>query len=106
MNELQAWVAQQHHGLRTFKSFQLELEQFAVRQPAQRGLCSVLANLVESYIVAFDEEPVPVDLANDVHHRLTQLLSTLDLDGDPERRLEDINRVANFTLWPTPQTRA
>ena len=106
MNELHAWLAQQHHGLRTFKTFQTKLEQFSASQPAQRGVCRVLAQLVDSYVEAFEEAPVPVDLADEVHNRLTQLLSTLDLDGDAIRRLDDINRIASFTLWPFPQEHA
>ncbi|MFC0242917.1 hypothetical protein [Rhodopseudomonas telluris] len=105
MNEFQAWLEQQHHGLWTFKSFQHMLEQFGDTEPKQRGLCRVLTCLVQDYIETFEESPVPVDVADNVHRRLAHLLSTLDLNGAPERRLEDINRVANFTLWPAPLDR-
>ncbi|WP_369682881.1 hypothetical protein [Rhodopseudomonas palustris] len=106
MNDLYAWVAQQHHGLHTFKSFQDKLARLAEEQPRQRGLCRVLTHLVQGYIEAFDEAPVPVELASDVHHRLAQLLSTLDLNGDADRRLADINRIASFALWPLPDAAA
>lgn len=103
MNDLYSWIAHQHHGLHTFKSFQDKLEQFAEHHPAQRGLCRVLSHLVQDYIEAFDEAPLPAELARDVHHRLLQLLASLELHGDSERKLADINRVAGFALWPIPQ---
>ena len=104
MNDLYSWIAHQHHGLHTFKSFQDKLEQFAEDHPAQRGLCRVLSHLVQDYIEAFDEAPLPAKLARDVHHRLMQLLASLELHGDSERKLADINRVAGFALWPIPQS--
>lgn len=104
MNDLYSWTAHQHHGLHTFKSFQDKLEQFAEDHPAQRGLCRVLSHLVQDYIEAFDEAPLPAELARDVHHRLLQLLASLELQGDSERRLADINRVSGFALWPVPQS--
>lgn len=100
MNELYSWLADRHHGLRTFKSFQVELERLAQHQPAQRGLCRLLTQLVDSYVETFDEAPLPIEIADDVHRRLTDLLASLDLQGDSERRLADINRVAEFDLWP------
>ncbi len=102
MNDLYSWIADQHHGLHTFKSFQDKLAQFAEHQPEQRGLCRVLTHLVQGYIEAFDEAPVPAAIASDAHHRLTQLVSSLDLNGDADRRLSDINRVASCALWPAP----
>ncbi|MFT0875268.1 hypothetical protein VRZ08_01800 [Rhodopseudomonas sp. G2_2311] len=59
---------------------------------------------MQDYIEAFDEAPLSAELARDVHHRLMQLLASLELHGDSERKLADINRVAGFALWPIPQS--
>ncbi|MGY8662824.1 hypothetical protein Q3C01_10700 [Bradyrhizobium sp. UFLA05-109] len=98
MNELYSWVSQQHHGLRTFKTFQQKLETLSRDEPEQRGLYRLLSNLVGGYIETFDEEPLPVAVADLVHHRLLDLLGSLDLAANSDRRLADINRVASFDL--------
>ena len=98
MNELYTWVSQQHHGLRTFKTFQQKLENLSRDEPEQRGLYQLLSNLVGGYIEAFDEEPLPAEVAGRAHHRLLELLASLDLGANSDRRLADINRVASFDL--------
>ena len=64
MNELYRWVSQQPHGLRTFKTFQQKLENLSRAEPEQRGLYRLLSNLVGGYIETFDEEPLPVGVAD------------------------------------------
>ena len=98
MNELYTWVSQQHHGLRTFKSFQQKLESLSRDEPEQRGLYRLLSYVVGDYIEAFDEEPLPVEVADHAHRRLLELLASLDVQANSNRRLADINRVASFDL--------
>jgi len=99
MNDLHAWLSEQHHGLRTFRIFQQKLETLGRHDPGQRGLCRLLSYLVGSYVEAFDEAPLPVEIANHAYHRLLTLVASLDLRGDAGRRLADINRVATCELW-------
>ncbi|RZN10940.1 hypothetical protein CWO91_10790 [Bradyrhizobium genosp. SA-3] len=99
MNDLHAWLSQQHHGLRTFQIFQQKLERLGRDDPAQRGLCRLLSGVVGSYVEAFDEAPLPVEVADGAYRRLLTLVGSLDLHGDPTRRLADINRVATCELW-------
>lgn len=99
MNDLHAWLSQQHHGLRTFQIFQQKLETLGQDAPEQRGLCRLLSGLVGSYVETFDEAPLPVEIANNACHRLLTLVASLDLEGDASRRLADINRVAVCELW-------
>ena len=54
--------------------------------------------LVGSYVEAFDEAPLPVEIADSTYQRLLTLVASLDLRGDAERRLADINRVAACEL--------
>ncbi|MBB4394421.1 hypothetical protein [Bradyrhizobium sp. ERR14] len=99
MNDLHAWLSEQHHGLRTFRTFQQKLETLGRDDPAQRGLCRLLSDVVGSYVEAFDEAPLPVDIAEDAYRRLLTLVESLDLHGNAARRLADINRVATCELW-------
>ncbi|MEY9403539.1 hypothetical protein ABIF66_001057 [Bradyrhizobium japonicum] len=99
MNDLHTWLSQQHHGLRTFRTFQQKLETLGRDDPAQRGLCRLLSGLVGSYVEAFDEEPLPVEVADGAYQRLLTLVESIDLHGDADRRLADINRVAESELW-------
>ena len=99
MNELYTWVSQQHHGLRTFKTFQQKLESLSRDEPEQRGLYRLLSNVVGGYIEAFDEEPLPVEVADQVHRRLLELLASFDVQANSDRRLADIIRVASFNLF-------
>jgi hypothetical protein len=52
---------------------------------AQRGLCRLLSGLVDSYVEAFDEDPLPVEVADTTYQRLLTLVASLDLRGDAER---------------------
>jgi hypothetical protein len=98
MNDLYVWFSQQHHGLRTFKTLTQKLESLSRDEPEQRGLYRLLSDLADSYIEAFDEEPLPVEVADRAHHRLLELLASLDLQANSDRRLADINRVAACDL--------
>jgi len=99
MNDLHAWLSEQHHGLRTFRTFQQKLETIGRDDPAQRGLCRVLSSLVGSYVEAFDEAPLPVEVADGAYQRLLALVASIDVHGNADRRLADINRVAESELW-------
>ena len=98
MNDLYDWFSHQHHGLRTFRTFQQKLESLSRDEPEQRGLYRLLSNLVGRYIEAFDEEPLPVAVADRAHDRLLALLASLDPKAQPAQRLADINRVAASDL--------
>ena len=84
--------------LRTFRNFQQKLESLSRDEPEQRGLYRLLSQLVGRYVEAFDEEPLPVAVADHAHHRLLELLASLDPHAGPNRRLADINRVAASDL--------
>jgi hypothetical protein len=74
------------------------LESLSRDEPEQRGLYRLLSGLVGSYIETFDEEPLPVAVADRAHGRLLELLASLDPQATPARRLADINRVAASDL--------
>jgi len=99
MNDLHAWLSRQHHGLRTFRIFQQRLTTLSRDEPGQRALYRLLNSLVGGYIEAFDEEPLPVAVADRAHQRLLDLVASLDLRASAEDRLADLNRVAACRLW-------
>ena len=99
MNDLHTWLSEQHHGLRTFQIFQQKLDTLGRDDPAQRGLCRLLSGLVDNYVETFDEAPLPVETADGAYHRLLTLVESIDLNADANRRLADINRVAESELW-------
>jgi hypothetical protein len=87
MNDLHPWRSQQHHGLRTFHTFQQKLATLSRDEPGQRALCRLLSSLVGSYIEAFDEEPLPVAVADRTFQRLLDLVASLDFRASTEHRL-------------------
>jgi hypothetical protein len=98
MNHLHTWLSQQHHGLRTFRTFQQKLDDLSKGDPEQRALCRLLNSIVGSYVDTFDEEPLPVAVADRAYHRLLDLVASLDFNANADRRLADINRVAALDL--------
>ena len=98
MNNLHTWLSQQHHGLRTFRAFQQKLDDLGNRDPGQRAVCRLLNGIVGSYVDTFDEEPLPVAVADRAYRCLLEMVAGLDFDGNADRRLADINRVAALDL--------
>jgi hypothetical protein len=68
-------------------------------EPGQRALCRLLSSLVGGYVEAFDEEPLPVAVADGAHQRLLDLAASLDLRATAEHQLADLNCVAACRLW-------
>ena len=98
MNDLHTWLSQQHHGLRTFRTFQKKLDDLSTAAPEQRALCRLLNVVVGSYVETFDEEPLPVAVADRAYYRLLDLVASVDFGASADRRLADINRVAACDL--------
>src|SRR4051794_40632279 len=99
MNDLHPWLSQQHHGFRTFHTFQQKLATLSREEPEQQALCRLLSSLVGSYIEAVDEQPLPVAVADRAFQRLLDLVASLDFRVSAEHRLADLNRVAACDLW-------
>ncbi len=98
MNDLYAWLSQQHHGLRTYRALQQKLDILSGQDPDQRALCRLLGGIVGNYVESFDEDPLPVAVADRAYQRLLDLVGSLDFGAGADRRLADINRVAGFDL--------
>ena len=86
-------------ALDDFSIFQQKLATLSGDEPGQRALCRLLSSLVGGYIEAFDEEPLPVAVADRAYQRLLDLTATLDFRARADHRLADLNRVAACDLW-------
>jgi hypothetical protein len=98
MNKLHAWLAGQHAGLRTFKTFQLKLGEFAARYPEQRAFCRLLDAIVGRHIEEFDEAPLPSAVAERAYQSLLQSVADLDYRAAPAQQLGTLNRLAALSL--------
>src|SRR5258705_8053401 len=98
LNDLHIWLSQQHHGLRTFRTFQQKLNEISKSDPEQRALCRLLNTIVGSYVDTYDEQPLPVAVADRAYQRLLDLMAGVDFSASANRRLADINRVAACDL--------
>ena len=99
MGDLHVWLSGQHSGLKTYKTLQLKLSQFAADHPGQRAMCRLLRDIVERYIEEFEEAPLPSAVAERAYRRLLGSLGELDVSADPARQLGNLNRLA--ALDPT-----
>lgn len=89
MNELHDWLSQQHHGLRTFQLFRQELTKLTIDDPDRAALYTLLSMLVAPYIEAFDEEPVPISVADRAFGNLLRAVAGLDFSKSADGRLID-----------------
>ena len=98
MNELYSWLASQHPGLRTFKTFQRKLADLAAEHPGQRAMCRLLSAIVGSYVEEFDEAPLPSAVAERAYQKLLRTVAELDCAAEPARQLGHLNRLAELNL--------
>src|SRR3954465_15916640 len=75
MNELHDWLSRQHHGLCTFQLFRGKVAHLGEKEPYKKALYVLLSRLADRYIEAFDEKPVPVEVADRAYQRLLTLLA-------------------------------
>jgi hypothetical protein len=98
MNDLYVWLASQHAGLQTFKTFQQKLAHLAARNPQQRAACRLLHGTIDRYIEAFDEAPLPSTVAARAHSRLLHAIAELNPSADATEQLAELNRLAELSL--------
>ena len=98
MNELYAWLAGQHPGLRTFKTFQQKLAAFAADHPEQRAMCRLLDAIVGRYVEEYDEAPLPSAVAERALQNLLRSVAEFDDSAAPAQQLGALNRLAELRL--------
>lgn len=100
MDELQNWLSTQHNGLKTYAAFRNKALELAGEQKDNAALLHLLAALAERFISAYDESPLPVDVADRAFARLKELVrkgtdTTRASDAD---KVELLNEIARSDL--------
>jgi hypothetical protein len=100
LNDLLTWLKPQHSGLRTYKDFLQKVLQLAASDRDHRALYSMLATLVGHFIENYEEHPLPVDVAEEAHKRLTTLVekAVASFNGSPADQLKVLNEIAATEL--------
>jgi hypothetical protein len=101
MGELHNWLRSQHPGLRTYRTFHVMLLKAAHNDAKHRAVYRLLSNLTSGYAATFDEEPLPVDVADKAYQRLLDLVdkAELSIGATIEQQLEVLNEIAAAELY-------
>lgn len=101
MGEMQDWLRGQHPGLRTYRAFEEMLLMAAQDDPAHRAMYRLLSNLASGYAATFDEEPLPVDVADRAYRHLLDLVGKAEssIGVSVERQLAVLNEIAAAELY-------
>lgn len=100
MMELHSWLSHQHPGLNTYRAFQQKSIELADQKVVCRALYKLLSSIVDPYIEAYDEEPLPSDVAKRSFERLLAVVHDAEnsISLDPEKQMAVLNRVASVDL--------
>ena len=101
MGDLRDWLAEQHPGLGTYKSFREKALELSATDAEHRALYRLLANLAGHYVTTFDEEPLPVDIAKRAYDTFLDLIEEGDrsIGASVEQQLAALNRIAAAELF-------
>jgi hypothetical protein len=101
LGALSDWLAGQHPGLRTFKTFQEKALQLSAAEADRRALYRLLAGVAGRYVEAFDEKPVPVDVAKRAYDKFLGLVEGAEqsINASCERQVETLNTIAGAELF-------
>ena len=96
MSGLHSWLSVQHHGLGTYRSLKQKLAQLAHTDAEHIALYKLLASMVDPYIDSFDEQPLPVDVADKVFGRLLDIVRDAEqsISMAPEDQVRALNKIA------------
>jgi hypothetical protein len=95
MSELHSWLSTQHHGLQTYK-----LIGRASADPEHAALYRLLTSMIDPYIDSFDEEPLPVDVADEVFARVLDIVRYAEdsVSRGSADQIQALNKVAAAEL--------
>jgi hypothetical protein len=101
LSSIRDWLAEQHPGLRTYKSFREKALQLSVVDTSHSALYRLLANMAEHFVVTFDGEPLPVDVAQRAFSTFRDLVEEGDrsMAGSVEQQLAALNKIAATKLF-------
>src|ERR1700720_2747849 len=100
MSELHNWLSTQHHGLRTYRSLKQKLTRLAHTDAEHMALYKLLASMGDPYIDSFDEQPLPVDVADKVFGRVLDIVRDAEesIPLAPADQVQALNKIAAVKL--------
>ena len=100
MSELHNWLSAQHHGLWTYRSLKQQLTLLARTDAEHMALYKLLASMVDPYIDSFDEQPLPVDVADKVFGRVLDIVRDAEesISLAPADQVQALNKIAAVKL--------
>jgi hypothetical protein len=101
LGTLSDWLAGQHPGLRTYKTFQEKALQLSVSEAKYRALYRLLADIAGRYVTAYDEKPLPVEVAKQAYEKFLALVNDAEqaIDAPSERQIEILNTIAGAEIF-------
>jgi hypothetical protein len=101
LGTLSEWLAGQHPGLRTYKTFQEKALQLAAGEARYRALYRLLADIAGRYVTAYDENPLPVEVAKQAYEKFLALVKGAEqaIDAPAERQIEMLNTIAGAEIF-------
>jgi hypothetical protein len=100
LDELLAWLKPQNTGVRTYKAFQQKVMQLGATDRNHLALYHILAMLAARFIEAYEEHPLPVDVADQAFKRLIGVVekAAKSRKGSPAEQLTVLNEIAATDL--------
>lgn len=101
MGELTTWLSSQHPGLRTYKAFRSKTLALSASDTEHRALYTLFAAMAGRYIESFDEEPLPVEIADRAYEKLLKIVSEAEgsTSAPASQQIRTLNRVASTELF-------
>jgi hypothetical protein len=100
MVELHSWLSHQHPGLKTYVALQQKTDELAQSDAEHRAVYKLLSSILDPFIASFDEEPLPVGVADATFQRLLAVVRDADnaVSLAPDRQIDALNKIASVDL--------
>lgn len=100
MEDLLAWLKEQNGGIGTYFGLQQRAQKFVATDPEHAAVFQLLSNLAGRFASSYEDEPLPVDVAQSALARITELVeqAALSTNSPPEDRLRILNQIASTDL--------
>lgn len=100
MSELHSWLATQHPGLRTYKTFKTRADALASADQEHRAFYKLLSTMVDPFIDTYSAEALPTELAEATFRRLLNIVKEAEIRSSlsPDIRMKALNEIASVEL--------
>jgi hypothetical protein len=100
MVELHSWLSHQHPGLKTYVALQQKTNELAQSDADHRAVYKLLSSILDPFIASFDEEPLPVGVAESTFQRLLAVVRDADnaISLAPDQQIDALNKIASVDL--------